>query len=83
MQSMEEINRALLAKVAWHLISQPDAVFSKFFMAKYYTCSSFLNVHCTNQATWGWRSILWGRDLLRNGLKWRVAKGTKIKIQDN
>ena len=83
MLSTEEMNRALVVKSAWRILSQPKTLFSRFFLSKYCRNTDFLSVRCATNATWGWRSILWGRDLLKLGLNWRVVNGAKIKLEDN
>lgn len=37
-----------------------------------------MEVKARSTSTWGWRSILWGRDLFQHGLKWGVGNGESI-----
>ena len=83
MRSTKEMNRAIVAKSAWRIISQSETLFSRLFLSKYYRQRDFLSVCCATNATWGWRHILWGRDLLKLGLKWRVINEAKIKLKDD
>lgn len=73
-----------LGKIDWKIISDPDSLISKFFfLNKYYSNQSFLLVKPSSSASWGWRSILWGRDILIHGLKWRMGNRDNIHIGED
>jgi ribonuclease HI len=40
----------------------------------------FLNAKCPKRASYTWRSILHGRELLKEGLIWRIGDGQKVRV---
>lgn len=75
LHSIHNVNQALLAKVAWKIIDEKESLLSKFFLSKYCSKQNFREVRAKPTATWGWKGILWGRDLLKPHLKWQVISG--------
>jgi hypothetical protein len=73
-------NKALLAKQAWRLWSNPQSLVAKIMKAKYFSGSSILEAKLGTRPSFAWRSIISSCDLLREGLVWRVGNGEKIRI---
>jgi hypothetical protein len=73
-------NKALLAKQAWRLWSQPESLVAKIMRAKYFPGSSILEAKLGSRPSFAWRSIFSSCDLLGEGLVWRVGNGEKIRI---
>lgn len=48
--------------------------------AKYYKISSFLNARVGSNPSFIWKSILWGRQVIKNGARWRIKKGSNILV---
>jgi hypothetical protein len=43
-----------------------------------------LRASCPKRASFTWRSIIYGRELLKKGLVWRIGDGSCIKtMEDN
>jgi hypothetical protein len=43
-----------------------------------------MEAKCPKRASFTWNSTLYGRDLLKEGLVWRIGDGSKVKIwEDN
>jgi hypothetical protein len=75
---------SFLAKQGWHLLVDPNSLCAHVLKARYHKNSSFLDADCPKRASFTWRSIVYGRDLLKAGLIWRIGEGTKIKLwEDN
>ncbi|CAL1383576.1 unnamed protein product [Linum trigynum] len=72
-------NQALLAKVAWRILQEPNSLLARIYCAQYSFGSDFLSISAWGFASWGWRSILFGRDLLLQGLRWQVGAGDTIR----
>ncbi|XP_043710337.1 uncharacterized mitochondrial protein AtMg00310-like [Telopea speciosissima] len=73
-------NRALLAKAAWRLWTTPDSHWAKFLKSIYFPHCDFMQARIGNRPSWGWRSLLVGRDVLLEGLRWKVGDGSRIDI---
>ena len=79
-RDLTSFNQALLAKQAWRLVQNPSALVSKVFRAKYYPTSSFMEAKIGNNGSYVWRSLVWGGELLKKGVRWRVGNGEKIRV---
>ncbi|KAB2623920.1 ribonuclease H protein [Pyrus ussuriensis x Pyrus communis] len=60
-----DFNLAMLAKVGWRLICNPESLLDKVFRAKYYPNSLFLEALVGRGTSWGWKGILQGRKILK------------------
>ena len=58
----------------------PSSLCGRVLKARYYDHGSILNATCPSGASYTFRSILHGRNLLLEGLIWRVGDGSTIRI---
>uniref|UniRef100_A0A803NWP6 Reverse transcriptase domain-containing protein n=1 Tax=Cannabis sativa TaxID=3483 RepID=A0A803NWP6_CANSA len=72
-RSLVHHNQALLAKQAWRVFTTPDSIASQILKARYFRHSSFLEASKGHSPSFSWSSLLWGRELLKNGLIWKVG----------
>lgn len=82
-RDLTSFNLALLAKQGWRIINQPSAILSKILKEKYFKDSSFMEATTSRRPSWGWRSLLQGRKILEQGVRWRVGTRQNIKIWDD
>jgi hypothetical protein len=77
-------NQALLAKQSWRMITNPSSLCSRVLTARYLKDGDVLTASAPKSGSFTWKSILHGRDLLKEGLVWRIGNGEKIKVwEDN
>ncbi|XP_042944738.1 uncharacterized mitochondrial protein AtMg00310-like [Carya illinoinensis] len=79
-RDLEIFNMALLAKQGWRFIKSPNSLAARIFKDKYYKYSSFLDASLGSKPSLIWRSIWNARALVKEGIRWRVGDGSKIKI---
>jgi hypothetical protein len=75
-----DFNQALLAKQAWRPVSAPDSLCARVLRARYFKDGKFLSAGCPKRASYTWRSIVHGKELLKEGLIWRVGNGNNIEV---
>ncbi|KAH1065448.1 hypothetical protein J1N35_030435 [Gossypium stocksii] len=68
-------NKALLAKQVWRMFSKPDCLLSKVLKARYYPRSDIFTARIGSYPSFTWRSICSVRELIHEGLVWRVGNG--------
>ncbi|KAG8478534.1 hypothetical protein CXB51_028291 [Gossypium anomalum] len=73
-------NKALLAKQVWRILSQPNCLLAKVLKARYYPFSNILSAKVRSYFSFIWRSICSVRELIANGILWRVGSGAHINI---
>lgn len=64
-----DFNLAMLAKVGWRLICNPDSLLARVLQAKYYPSLSFMDAPVGRSTSWGWKGILQGRKILKAGVR--------------
>ncbi|KAL5740942.1 hypothetical protein ACOSQ2_030122 [Xanthoceras sorbifolium] len=82
-RDVEAFNRAMLAKQGWRLLTSPTSLAAKVLKARYFPSSSFFDSTVGNHPSFIWRSILWGRDVLKLGTRWRVGNGSNILVYED
>ncbi|KAL5581022.1 hypothetical protein UlMin_013464 [Ulmus minor] len=73
-------NQALLAKQGWRLLRKPDSLVDKVLKACYYPSGDFLTARKGSKASFVWRSIIWGKEVIENDSRWRIGSGVNIDI---
>ncbi|KAL5548874.1 hypothetical protein UlMin_004105 [Ulmus minor] len=73
-------NKAILAKQAWRIHSHPTSLAARVLQGFYFHKSSFLQVKANSSSSFIWRSILWGRELYKQGLTCKIGSGQNTYI---
>ncbi|GKV15304.1 hypothetical protein SLEP1_g26100 [Rubroshorea leprosula] len=80
LRTARDCNRALIAKLGWHMLSRSNKPWCQAFTYKYLRSDSFLSCNPTPSFSATWRSILKCRDVLHLGIRWRVGSGVQIQL---
>jgi hypothetical protein len=83
-RDFECFNQDFLAKQGWRLLTAPKSLCVRVLKARYFRNCDFMSAPCPKRASYTWRGIIHGRDLLKAGLIWRVGDGQSINaLEDN
>lgn len=81
---IQAFNQALLAKFAWRIMTEPSCLLARILTGKYCHKGAFLRIEPAASCSHGWRSVMYGRDLLVQNLGKVIGNGLTTKIwQDN
>ena len=79
-RDMELFNQAMLARQGWRLLTDPTSLCARVLKGRYFHDCSFWNASKPRSASYTWRSILFGRDLLKQGVRWGIGNGKMTNI---
>lgn len=79
-REFHSFNKALLAKQLWHLWQTPNSLIEKIMKAKYYPNCQAIHAQLDNKPSFAQRSIHRSKDLLNEGLMWRIGNREKARI---
>lgn len=79
-RDVQIFNQALLGKIAWRIITNPDCLLSRILIGKYCHNASFLTTTLPSSSSHGWKEILKGRDLLIKHLGKTIRNGNTTNV---
>ncbi|KAL5548776.1 hypothetical protein UlMin_004007 [Ulmus minor] len=79
-RDLRMFNRAILAKQAWRIHTHPTSLVARVLQGFYFHKSTFLQVKVNSSSSFVWRSILWGRELYKQGLRRKIGSGQDTYI---
>lgn len=80
LRDIQLFNQALLAKLAWRIITVPDCLLARVLKGKYCHKGNFLNVELSSACSHRWRGILHGRNLLRDNIGKAIGNGQTTSV---
>ncbi|XP_019150780.1 PREDICTED: uncharacterized protein LOC109147628 [Ipomoea nil] len=80
LRKAQDFNMAFLTKMAGHVLTHPDKLWVKIMKEKYVKNGNFFSTPVTANSSWGWRSIMKGKNILCKGLRWRIGTGASISF---
>ncbi|CAN1764153.1 Putative ribonuclease H protein At1g65750 [Linum perenne] len=75
LRHFEDINLAFMEKLAWRVLTQPEAMWVKVLKGLYFPAKDFLSVKGHYRPSWIWSSICKGREALLKGIRRNVGNG--------
>ncbi|CAN1761942.1 Putative ribonuclease H protein At1g65750 [Linum perenne] len=81
-KGFSDFNRAFLAKLAWRMITQPEALWVKVLKGLYFPRTEFLKAGKHHRPSWLWSSIIEGRNALLHGIRRNIGNGASTDIND-
>lgn len=76
-------NLALLAKQGWRLLREPQSLLATILRAKYHPNSNFLDARLGHNPSFTWRSIMSGKEILKEGLTWTIGNGASSRVWED
>lgn len=80
LRDIQLFNQALLAKLAWRIVTEPSCLLARVLLGKYCHGKHFLEVDSPQACSHGWRGILHGRNLLTENIGKAVGNGQTIRL---
>lgn len=75
-----KFNQALLAKQAWRVWKHTDSLVARVLKSRYFRNSEFLSCGMGTRPSYAWRSLMHGKDLLKQGLVSSIGPGTETRV---
>ncbi|KAH9784956.1 reverse transcriptase domain-containing protein [Citrus sinensis] len=80
LSTCNDIQQALVAKQSWRIIQFPNSLMARVLQARYFKSGQFLNARLGSKPSFIWRSILWGRQVIHKGIRWRIGNGEQVEV---
>ena len=79
-KDLEIFNQALLSKQVWRIMQHPHCLMARILKARYFPEEDILNAKLKKKASYAWKSILHGRDLINKGMRYIIGDGTLVNM---
>jgi hypothetical protein len=76
-------NQAMLGRQAWRILTELTSLCARVLKGRYFPFSNFWHAQRPRSTSYTWRSILFGRELLLQGVQWGISNGRSVKIKSD
>jgi hypothetical protein len=73
-------NQAMLGRQCWRLLTDPSSLCARVLKGRYFPDCEVWEAPQPRSASYTWRSICYGMELVKQGIRWNVGDGSKIKL---
>lgn len=73
-------NQTLVAKQVWRILYYPNSLAADVLKSLYFQNGSILTAVPGCKPSFLWKSLLWGKDLLFQGIRFRLGNGRLVKF---
>ncbi|CAM8977245.1 unnamed protein product [Rhodiola kirilowii] len=67
------MNKAMLAKQGWRILTEPSLLVSRLLKAKYFPCTDLFNAAIGTRPSYGWRGIREALEIVKQGALWNPS----------
>lgn len=82
-KDFNHLNSSLLAKQAWRIIRNPEALWVQILKAIYFPNVCFLQVKRQRNESCTWTSLLHGREVIKKTARWTIGNGEFVDIRED
>ncbi|XP_030544633.1 uncharacterized mitochondrial protein AtMg00310-like [Rhodamnia argentea] len=75
-------DKAMLGKQVWRLAQNPSSLWSRIFKGIYFPNCDLWAAKRGARPSWGWQSLLTGRDSINPEIRWAISNGKRINIRE-
>lgn len=79
-KDLEIFNQALLSKQVWRILQHPNCLMARILKARYFPEDDILKAKLWKKASYAWKSILHGRELLSQGMRYIIGDGSLVNM---
>lgn len=79
-RDMVLFNQAMLGRQVWRLINEPDSLCARVLKGRYFPDCDFWHAQKPRSSSYTWRSILFGKELVEQGMRWGIGDGKSTKL---
>ncbi|XP_058784642.1 uncharacterized protein LOC131659471 [Vicia villosa] len=81
-RGFKAFNMAMVAKQGWFIMSNPQALVSRIFKARYFPRTSFFDATLGYNPSFVWRGVCKAREVLTLVCRWSIGDGSNIKVMN-
>lgn len=82
-RDLSSFNQALVAKQGWRILQFPNSLVARVLKAMYFKHIGFIDASMRSKQSFIWRSVLWGRQVIQKGSRWRIRDVKNVKVYKN